>query len=375
MICLPLGALNIGSIGSLLKIISIFPIFFGLLKMRQIRKNFLLTNYFLFAILSLCSVVWSIYQSNTITRSISLLQLTVLLSTACAFDFTEQDVSRIKSSMIWSSRITLVLLFVAGGLYEGRLTLTGIIHEDPNYLCMYFVFGAVSCIEKLFTKQKVSRLLGIIELLAYTYAILLTGSRGGLLAVLISVVLMIIFGGRNDQEDTKSTFKRIFIICAAACAFYWVMGELTTELAERYTINAVLANGGTGRLEIWTSGIDLYFNQSNIFRQVFGYGSATIAHAFADYGYRRASLMHNIFLENLLEVGLVGFIQYIVMIVAFLKHSFQLKNKYSFCIMVGFVIMSLSTSIYAFKPYINAMLLIIMQENTYFFEDKVENQL
>ena len=71
-----------------------------------------------------------------------------------------------------------------------------------------------------------------------------------------------------------------------------------TDLAERYTVNAVLANGGTGRIEIWTSGIDLYFNQANLFRQVFGYGSATIAHAFADYGYRRASLMHNLFLEN-----------------------------------------------------------------------------
>ena len=71
------------------------------------------------------------------------------------------------------------------------------------------------------------------------------------------------------------------------------------------------------------------------------------------------------FIESLLELGVVGLIIYAVAIFSFIKAAWKQKNKFAFAVVMCMFVLSLSTSIYTFKPYFNIMLYIILLLNTY----------
>lgn len=70
--------------------------------------------------------------------------------------------------------------------------------------------------------------------------------------------------------------------------------------------------------------------------------------------------MHNMFLETLVELGAMGLVFYCFAIGKFVKRASEFRDKFSFAVIVCMVVMSLSTSIYTFKPYFNIMLFIVM---------------
>ena len=75
--------------------------------------------------------------------------------------------------------------------------------------------------------------------------------------------------------------------------------------------------------------------------------------------------MHNIFLETLVELGVFGLIFYCLAIGTFVKRSLKLNDKFCFAVLICMIVMSLSTSLYTFKPYFNIMLFVIISCFTY----------
>ncbi len=360
ILCLPLGTMNIGIFGSLLKLVAFLPTICCIFRAPHIRKNKLAGIYGGFCLLIIFSISWSIYVPNSLTRSFTQLTLFIIMISSCFFTISSKDRKLIKNAMVWSSRITVVLLFLLGVLYEGRLTFSGIMEEDPNYLCMYFSFGLVFAIETLLTSSKyIKKVVSVLEIVLYLYVVLLTGSRGGLLAILFCFGSYILV---YQKKNNIAILKRGMVILVGLSALYALLSIISPILSDRFTINNVIESGGTGRVDIWKSGVDLY-TKSSLFRQIFGYGTATVAHAFHAQGYLLEAVMHNIYLEQLVELGIVGFIYYTFMIFLFALHAYKSNDKYAFSIMIGFIVMSLSTSLYAFKPYINIMLYIILCEN------------
>lgn len=366
VVCVPFGTINMGSFGSLLKMLALPPLLFCIPKCRSVMRNHLVGINFIFCMWILLSSVWSINTASTISRSITQFELLAVVASSCFYgnELTGHDKIIIKKSLLWSSRLTVILLFTTGALYEGRLTFSGILNEDPNYLCMYFSFGFVCAGEYLLKKNmaKKRRFISVIEMGIYTYAVLLTGSRGGLLALLACFISVVIFQIDSQTNRLTELIKRSLFVLLCAVLFFLLLSTLSEQILSRYSIANVLANGGTGRTRIWKNGLDMFEN-SWIIRQLIGYGSATVMRAFTIKGYTQPSVMHNIYLEVLVELGMAGAILYIIMIVAFLICSFKFEDKFSFCIMLGFIVMSMSTSLYAFKPYVNILMFIVLQDN------------
>ena len=366
-IAVPLGAMNIGEFGSLLKVIGLLPVLFAIIITRQYEFTSLHFLYFGYVLLVCLSFFWSINPQSTQGRTITLIELSLLMASVSAIDFDDNDISVLKKALVWSSRITAILLLGAGSMWQGRLVLSGIIKEDPNYICMYFSFGAVNAAEQIFSKDKIlsilSKVFYIIEGIIYLYAVLLTGSRGGLLAIMVCLLLSLLFSNRSTIFEGRRIFLRLIPTLGAFFILYYLLSVLSPLLSQRFTIADVVQSGGTGRIKIWENGIELYRN-SSFGRQVFGYGAATNMRAMQEAGYSNAAVMHNIFLETLVELGSIGFLHYTIMILTYISKAAKIDDKYSLCVITGFVVMSLSTSLYAFKPYINIMIFIIINTKT-----------
>lgn len=357
LVCLPLNAMNIGVFGSALKVIALLPLFLAFYGM-SVRFNDLLKAQGYFTLYAALSILWTFSFDISLGRIISYIELLALLLTGSCFEYTASDIRKVKVALVWSSRLTAVVMLKYAIYVGGRLRLMGIIKEDPNYLCAYFAFGVIFALQKVLDqKKKWQKVTGLLELVFYFYLILVSGSRGGLLAIVAGMTsyMLISFG----KKDIKKSIGIVVICVIILMAFSQLIDYLPPTLQARFTVADVARDGGSGRGEIWANGIDLYSNAS-IFRWIFGFGTATTKSLFAYYNYSQVNVMHNIFLETLVELGIIGLVFYCVSIGKFLKRASEFNDKFSFSVIVCMIVMSLSTSLYTFKPYFNIMLFIIM---------------
>lgn len=361
ILCLPLNAMNIGPFGSALKILAIIPVGIALLSGTKFKVSVPLKAQFIFTVFALFSMAWSVTLDDSIGRVVSYVLLFVLLLSGTFFTYNQEDIQRVKSALAWSSRLSALVMLIFAEYVNGRFRLMGIIKEDPNYLCAYFAFGVIFSLGVLTGKAKALRkVLAVAELILYFYLILISGSRGGLIAIVSGAVAYLITYG---DKKNKHIIRKLILLTIAGFVIISMIDYLPEYLRLRFTIDNVVEDGGSGRTQLWKQAIDLFSN-ANVFRQLFGFGTASVRWCFAYYGYYEVNVVHNMFLETLVELGIVGAVIYTIAIFSFIKMAFKFEDKFSFGVIFCMLIMSLSTSIYTFKPYFNIMLFIIIMQNT-----------
>lgn len=357
------GAMNIGPIGSLLKIIGFIPVAIWFFDKMSIYKSKLLTIFLFIVLWTALSYLWSINPDKTLQRIVTQCSFFMLLCSVATYIYNVNELIYLKSCLVWSSRISAVCTLLLADYHEGRLYLNGILMEDPNYLCAYFLFGIVFCLEVLFDENKTGKkkLLFIFEGSLYFYIIIATGSRGGLLSILSACAMFCMCSQKKRTISAKKILS-IFIAGLILFSLYHVaIKNVPLDVLQRFSMENVIESNGTGRYTIWEDAISTYVH-STFFRQFAGYGAATAMTIAKSYGFRFVNVFHNAFIENLLELGLVGLVLYAAYIFRFWNSARKQKNYYSFSIITGLIILSLSTSISAFKPYWNIIIYIICTE-------------
>ena len=358
--CLPLGAMNIGSIGSALKILALVPVLIWMVNSHKVRPNYIIMSSLVFILICCLSVLWSINSEISISRSISHLTFFLMLMATSGYTYFKDELNYLKRCLVWSSRATALIALVFGGFFQGRLYLNDVISEDPNYLCAYFIFAIVLDITVLLSAEatKGKKIISVFELVIYIYIILATGSRGGLFAVAAASVIVLFFYSEKNGAIGLTLLKKILICCCIGVSLFWVLSFIPDDIALRFTANAIKESNGTGRYELWEDAINA-FKQFSFSRQLIGYGTGTARDITYIYPFRRSNVMHNIFIENLIEIGCIGLLSYIIYIGSFISNSIKKRDLYSTAVISGMVVMSFSTSLYTFKPYWNIMIFIL----------------
>lgn len=355
--CLPLGAMNIGAFGSALKIVALLPtlaFFFTYGLGISITKP--VTYQIGIAILAFISYVWSPFTLQWwATASGQILFVILLLPTVRIYLTPEED-HYLKKSLVLASRLTLILAFLFSSYnQDGRLWLNGVISEDPNYLCTYFLFGVAFALDRIMSNTKViTRLLAGVELLLYLYIEFAAGSRSGMLATLVVCIFYFLF---NQRSDRKNFGKKILIVILLLVAVVVAFQYLPDYITDRFFYSSIKESGGSGRFEIWGEVADVFFH-SNPFYGILGWGAGAAAYAISTLGYWY-QVPHNAFLHFLLEEGLVGLIFYCSIIVFTLKKAVRKRNFFEISIMLGMIVFSFSASVIAFKPYWNIIMLCL----------------
>ncbi|MBL0225452.1 MAG: O-antigen ligase family protein [Geobacteraceae bacterium] len=147
------------------------------------------------------------------------------------------------------------------------------------------------------------------------FAIVLTGSRGSFLAMLISLLIVPLY---TNTQQSKKLFSIVSVIL--------VMGFLIVNFTPTMSFDRIMSiknevEGGnlTHRSDIWKSGLIIFKNNLML-----GVGSGAFPVAIRPY-YGKEIVAHNTFLSVLFELGIVGFVLFILIIRRTISNSFRLE--------------------------------------------------
>jgi O-antigen ligase len=144
----------------------------------------------------------------------------------------------------------------------------------------------------------------------------LTGSRGGLVAVIVG--LMIVPLTMTTLSPGRLATAVALLSLSGAVAVAYVPENVVQRLATTRSSVENLSLGG--RFEIWKAGIRAF-----AYRPLAGYGAGAFKRAASPW-LAEPRVAHNSFVSILVEQGLIGFMLYITMIATVLLALFNLRH-------------------------------------------------
>lgn len=231
----------------------------------------------------------------------------------------------------------------AGGMVSDRLTFSFFgVEQDPNYLALFYVAPFVSLLSVSLEKGRhVVLRLGALGLLAFMlFGLLNTGSRGALVG--IGVTSIVFFA-----KTKKMRWWQFLLMILAAAALIVVLLELLglilpESIADRFTIEAILESGGSGRTEIWEKYLKSIIKTPLYL--LFGAGnSSCVPLNFSD--------AHNYILEAWFEYGLVGIVCLVFFYFVLFRTALRDKNDISFTVIIGALTMAMFLSVGHMLPF------------------------
>lgn len=278
----------------------------------------------LWAIMQATSILWTIYYTNTTTRLTTYLMMDVLVIMLSIFPFDTKEFKTVLWSYALGCFILAVLLITTGKMdegynYEGRLTINILnSYLDPNNLAAILLSGIFTCFSSIWKKTKaspVTNIFGIAAFIVMVIGVMLTGSRGGIIALVVGLAVYIY------AKANKKT-RPIVIICflvGVVVAFILAKAFLPAELSNRlFAFDEY--GGGSGRLDHWIAAVKKLCENP-----LFGFGVASY------FGYFNSLqgvefAMHNTFLAVLFEIGLIGLIVFMIPIILGIKSTVKTKS-------------------------------------------------
>lgn len=198
--------------------------------------------------------------------------------------------------------------------------------SDPNdFSAMLIALGAFSYYLVLKSSSKLWTFIGIVSTILVVYSVLLTASRTGILTLVFTTILtLILFSKRNFK---RSTFVILFLIFSALVLFYSNLIDFNF-IYERFFGKYItdISSLTAGRTDWWKAAFEA-FKQ----KPIFGYGGSQKASQWINFNmYGKAYVMHNLFIEILIQYGVVGltvFLLLIIRLLADLKNLLKLNKK------------------------------------------------
>jgi O-antigen ligase len=297
-----------------IKIIFLYLLFINLITLFSvnIENSF---HYLVPGLLSVCIFYFGLIQLNNFYRIKNfMLCISVLL---------------IIVSLIGIVQLFQWNAFYSSGYGIGRLnTLLGRSNAYAGLLTLVipvvFFFGIIE--KRLF--PKIVQLSAAFILIA---SLILTASKGGLLTFLFQVLLIILL------ILIKFKFVKSLKILTISCVFISVIFIAFNNYISKYLLFISLrfqdisnTDSTTARLDMWKSALDLFENHI-----IFGVGFGNFSYFYPEYKH-----VHNLYLETLVEGGIIGFIMLIgIMVFIIIKcvALFNSSNSTYGLIGVGFI--------------------------------------
>lgn len=294
-------------IGSVLRFINLLVILFSLfetskIKIQTRKKPVLPMLIFLFYVA--ISYLWCYNRTFYFDRLSTYGMYGILILLLCSLKPTKDEKIIMLNGLTLGGIIASLMIIFSGAATNigGRDTL--IIFGrmiDPNILAYSCVISLSICIYRLLV-EKHNLTINMISSVLLIMGIVICGSRGALIASLITMVLCTL----NIQAKRYKIFKRFFIFICMTLIILFVYFEfiLKSDFSTRFSFANLIGQGNMGtanRDKIWSAAFKQIAK-----RPIFGYGNGSSMYAIeAVYRYYGT---HNSYIFVLLEFGIVGFV-------------------------------------------------------------------
>ena len=319
---IPFGSLlnvaNLGTVGRLLGALSGgVLIFYALRKKRFVNPPFALALWALYILWGAAALMWSVDPGQSFVGVGQLLQLFLLYAIVAVAPTTRSDLRAVLGAAIlggvvagaygaWmfyhqsNSAVAQVqtqlnrVLLESGGNYV-----------DPNQFADSLLLPAIA-LTCLFLRET-RRFLKIAWVWAFTFVlagIFFSGSREALVAYLVALVFI----------GAVSQYRRQILIIGG-----WALAASALMPMIWLRFGLAINTGGAGRISIWHTGLKAaapywWFGDGlNNFVKAY---DAVYLNVFQPYGAGWSRAPHNIIIQNLVELGIVGVILLVVALVA-----------------------------------------------------------
>lgn len=330
LLLLPIDA-TLGNILGSISIINYVMLFFFFIRLIMwIKEKISLdTLYqckpaFIFFIYFVFTLAWPITQDLNSWYIFSLLSSFIMFLFSTLDSYSEIEYSFLKNSIMFSGIVAIVTVLSNIDLSSGsRLVLNVGRYMDPNYFSTGLVLITAVLIDNIFEKRKVK--INITILVALLMTIILTGSRGGLLANIMVISVYIMF---RKKIGFKSILLLFITVLSFLIVFIYFKDYIPVTILNRFNISNIIKDEGSGRLNIWFNNLS-YYKDTSIFRTFFGNGFSTFSYtSYITYGV--AQVAHSIYVQSLLEGGIFGLIVTVYLILSRMKYTYKERERHLF---------------------------------------------
>ncbi len=351
-----MDSFQIGTIGSLLKIVALLPLALAVLDIQRWRLRFSLTMVaqLLFWLLTVFSILYSVDPSKTFSSVKALtLNLALVFCLGIMERYSERELQLMQRALLAGGWVTILLMLLFSDIsLHGRLTLLlGGQTQDQNYINGYFIYTFSYHCTKMLLEKKNTHIVPTVMILSI---VLLTGSRGALLAFMIVIFVHVCIMFANSKHKVRNILLVALLMALLLVIFDLILAQMPENVAQRYSWDYIAEKGTTGRTRIWKFLLN-HYSQDDLFRMLFGhgYGTTILINTI------NARVAHNLYLDNLITLGIGGMLLQLVIQGSVVRILYKHKAYPLFGAYMGMIGMCLSLSLVAYKPLWNVMLLAL----------------
>jgi len=369
LLIVPLDAIKLFESFSFMRILVLLPVVLALPQVKyqglKMSRNGGLLLLYLGCILF--SVLYSLDSSISRERAITIalnagvvLVLSMFRIELCEYDFLKR--AYLLSS--WFAALLMIISSVTNVSTTGRISISnGTSAQDANYVCGYLLYAAAYYSNEILNQK--GKIKNVAILAFFSVLIFMTGSRGGLLAFLFTVIVVFLIAVAKRRNRIRTTITIAFIVGLFILISPYIIQMLPQTVADRFSLSAVLTDRGTGRTVLWANIMDA-FRSSSFFRKSFGYGIG-MSTAFT----WNHLMAHNLWLEYLIGIGFVGTLIALCFYIRLAAVCWKRNENIVLATLMGYMMMSMSLSTMAYKPIWNITLLILLLERVNDYEQGV----
>jgi len=355
-LCSAADSFQISGIGSLLKLVALLPLGLALLDIKRwkLRISPTFTAQLLFWLLAVVSVLYSVNTDKSFSSIMPLtLNLALVFCLGILEGYNARELQLMQRAMLAGSWITIAMMLLFSDVSaDGRLTLLlGGKTQDQNYINGYFLYAFSWHCSQLLLHRKKRHFLPAFFILCI---VLLTGSRGALIAFLLVIFVHICLFFANFRHKVRNILLAAIFMVLLLVLFDMVLAQMPKAVAQRYSWDYIAEKGTTGRTRIWRFFLEHYFGDS-MGRMLFGHGYGTSMLVNTMDG----KVAHNLYLDNLITLGIPGLLLQLIIqgtVLGILLRHREYPLLGAYC---GMLAMCLSLSLVAYKPIWNIMLLAL----------------
>ena len=276
---------------------------------------------FLFFCWNFLSIFWTLNIDGTLQRIITYAQMFILMLIIWELFQKPEDFLLGLQAYVLGAYVavgSVIINYINGQaavVYEGRYSATGVNAVD---LALILILG-LPLAWYLFSMPRSGknaalfiRLINLAYIPAAIFAILLTGSRTSLFAIIPFAIY--IFGSRRLSFSLRAVIFVVLLI-AILVSLPYLPQSVTSRLST--TIASVSSADLGGRVSIWRAARDVLANHPFL-----GSGSGTMVSIIG-------SASHNTFISVIAETGVIGFLLFSLILLIVFYRALRLPEGYS----------------------------------------------